>query len=121
MSDAKYPFHDLASSNDTAKHTQLIFAKDDKLIGSFGNELSKASREATEFDGKAGNDTLYGDGGKDRLDGGEGWTPLTAAKARIRMCSRLTRVTGSDVITKFEKGEHIELSRSSSRASLWAN
>ena len=109
LSHAKYPFHDLASSNDTAKHTQLIFAKDDKLIGSFGTDTLEGFKGSDRFDGKAGNDTLYGDGGKDTLGGGEGYDVLDGGKGKDTYVFKADPITGWDSITKFEKGEHIEL------------
>ena len=82
--------------NDTAKPTELIFPKDDKLIGSFGNDILEGFKGSDQIDGKAGNDTLYGDGGRDRLDGGDGVDTLNGGKGRDTYVFKIDpTVTGS--------------------------
>jgi Ca2+-binding RTX toxin-like protein len=91
LSDAKYPFHDLADSNDLQAHTEKIFAKDDIIKGSYGNDI---------LYGYKGKDTLTGGGGVDTLDGGKG---------KDTYVFNADPVLSLDTITKYEKGEHFEL------------
>jgi Ca2+-binding RTX toxin-like protein len=109
LSDADYPFHDLASSNDAAKHTQAIFAKDDILKGSFGADILEGFKGNDTFDGKASGDVLYGDGGKDSLNGGDGYDTLDGGKGIDTYVFKSDPNTGWDTIVKFEEGEQIEL------------
>lgn len=109
LNNAKYSFADLASSNDTAKHTEKIFSKDDKLIGSYGADTLEGFKGSDRFDGKASNDVLYGDGGKDILNGGEGYDVIEGGKGKDTYVFKADPITGWDSITRFEKGEHIEL------------
>jgi Ca2+-binding RTX toxin-like protein len=109
LSDAKYPFKDLASSNDNAEHTKTIFAGDDTLKGSFGNDTLRGFKGNDWIDGKAGNDILYGDGGKDRLSGGEGADTLDGGGKKDTYVFKSDPITGVDTITKFQKKETIEL------------
>lgn len=109
LSKAKYPFHDLAESNDAAKHTKAIFAKDDVLKGSFGNDILRGFKGNDRIEGKAGNDYLYGDGGKDTLIGGKGSDILDGGKGRDTYVFNADPITGWDTIVKFQKGEQIHL------------
>ena len=91
LSGAKYPFHDLAESNDLQAHTEKIFAQDDIIKGSYGA------------------DALYGYKGKDVLTGGDGVDILDGGKGKDTYVFNADPVLGVDTISKYEKGEHIEL------------
>ena len=109
LKDAKYPFKDLASSNDSAEHTEKIFAKDDIINGSFGGDTLYGFNGNDRINGKDSNDTLYGDGGKDSLNGGDGYDTLDGGKGKDTYVFKSDPITGHDTIVKFQKGEHIEL------------
>lgn len=109
LSDAEYPFRDLAESSDSAKHTKAIFAGNDVLKGSFGNDTLKGFKGNDRIDGKDGNDTLYGDGGKDTLGGGKGADNLDGGKGKDTYVFKADPITGIDTIVKFQKDEQIHL------------
>jgi hypothetical protein len=109
LTDAKYPLHDLANSNDSAEHTQKIFAKDDVFKGSIGNDTLEAFKGNDRLDGKDGVDALYGDSGKDILNGGSGYDTLDGGKGKDTYLLNSDPISGYDTITKFQKGEHFEL------------
>jgi Ca2+-binding RTX toxin-like protein len=109
LTDAKYPLQDLAESNDSAEHTEKIFAKDDIFKGSFGNDVLEGFKGNDTFDGKAGTDVLYGDSGKDILNGGEGSDTLDGGKGKDTYVFKSDLITGYDTIVKFQSGERFEL------------
>lgn len=109
LSGAKYPFHDLAESNDTLAHTEKIFAKDDVIKGSYGNDILWGFKGADRMDGNEFTDTLYGGSGKDTLNGGEGPDVLDGGKGKDSYVFDADPVLGIDTISKYETGEQIEL------------
>jgi len=109
LSGAKYPFKDLAESSDSLKHTQKIFAGDDVFKGSFSNDILWGFSGSDRMDGSPGADTLYGEGGKDILIGGDGYDSLDGGKGKDTYVFNTDPALGYDTITKYEKGEHIQL------------
>ncbi len=109
LKDAKYSFHKLADSSNTAKHTSKIFAKDDVINGSFGNDILYGFGGNDRINGKTGNDTLYGGGGRDVLTGGDGFDTLDGGNGKDTYVFKSDPITGYDTIVKFQKGEAIHL------------
>jgi Ca2+-binding RTX toxin-like protein len=105
----KYSFSKLADSNDSAKHTEKIFAKNDTLTGSLGNDTLYGFGGNDAINGKDGTDALYGDKGKDTLNGGAGYDTLDGGKDKDTYLFKADPITGYDTIVKFQKGEHIQL------------
>jgi Ca2+-binding RTX toxin-like protein len=109
LKDAKYAFSKLADSNDTAKHTEKIFAKKDTITGSFGNDTLYGFNGDDTINGKGGADYLYGNDGEDVLNGGDAADYLDGGKGKDTYLFKADPITGYDTIVKFQKGERIEL------------
>jgi len=109
LTNAKYPFKDLASSNDSEEHTAKIFAKADIINGSIGNDVLYGFKGSDRVKGKDGVDTLYGGDGKDFLDGGDGYDTIDGGKGIDTYVFKSDPVTGLDTIVKFQKDEAIQL------------
>jgi len=109
LKDAKYSFHDLASSNNSAEHTKKIFAKDDVINGSFGVDYLYGFDGNDRINANDSGDALYGNDGKDSLNGGEGYDTLDGGKGKDTYVFKSDPVTGYDTIIKFQKDEHFEL------------
>lgn len=90
---------------------KALFKGDDTLKGSKEADTLYGGRGKDKLLGKDGNDVLYGDAGRDRLDGGAGSDTLDGGKGKDKYIfkTELGLDTG-DRITKFQKGETIELS-----------
>lgn len=109
LTKAKYPFKELASSNDAQEHTEKIFAKDDTLNGSSGNDILYGFKGSDRINGKDGVDSLYGGDGRDFLNGGDGYDTLDGGKGKDSYVFKSDPNTGYDTIVKFQKDERIEL------------
>jgi Ca2+-binding RTX toxin-like protein len=112
LKDAKYAFKKLASSNDSAEHTEKIFAKDDIINGSkssVSGDFLYGFDGDDRISGNAGNDALYGGRGRDVLNGGDGYDTLDGGKGKDAYVFKSDPNTGYDTIVKFQEGERIEL------------
>lgn len=106
---AELDLHDAATFSDLAELSQDVFAKDDLMVGSDGNDILNGYKGRDELRGKGGDDTLYGESGKDRLDGGDGIDRLDGGKGKDTFVFKSDPATGVDTIVTFEDGESIEL------------
>jgi RTX calcium-binding nonapeptide repeat (4 copies) len=104
--------HDIASTNNLALVTKSVFAKDDIIKGSFGNDTLAGFKGKDKLDGKAGADTLQGDGGKDILIGGDGADILDGGKGKDTYVFKSAAINGVDKILKFQDGEILQFKSS---------
>jgi len=104
--------HDIASTSNLAGITKDVFAKDDIIKGSFGNDTLAGFKGKDKLDGKAGADRLEGDGGKDILIGGDGADILDGGKGKDTYVFKSAAINGVDTIIKFQKGETLQFKAS---------
>ncbi len=95
--------------SDFEKASKALFSGDDTFKGSKEADVFYAGRGKDKLLGKDGNDILYGEGGRDRLDGGPGSDTLDGGKGKDTYVFK-TELDAATRITKFQKGETIELS-----------
>jgi len=108
LSGAKLKLYDAATNGNLSELTQKVFAGNDTITGSKGDDALNGFGRRDTLNGKEGNDTLHGDGGRDVLIGAAGSDVLDGGKGRDTYVFKADPATGVDTVLKFEKGERLK-------------
>lgn len=108
LTGAKLDLHDAATFSSLTEVTKAVFAKNDVVKGSSGDDVLNGFGKNDKLYGGDGNDTLRGDGGKDILTGGNGADVLDGGGGKDTFVFKADPVTGADTILNFKSGEELQ-------------
>lgn len=110
LSGAKIALREIATK-EPKEITEKIFAKNDTIKGTSGDDALYGFKGRDKLVGGDGNDSLFGAQGKDTLIGGKGSDYLDGGKGKDTFVFKADPATGVDTIASFEKGESLHFKK----------